>query len=337
MRVWIDIKNSHEPLFFKSIMNGVPDHDYHFTCRDYAEITSLLDKYHIPYDLVGHRPEGHIFKRGAGFIDRLLKLMIRVPKYDVSLNHCSSWSIYNSWLRGRPSIVLNDNDINPKAFSKKFMNMISYVISPIFIDKNYYIQQGLKANQVYQYDGFKEDIYIADYNPDNSFCSDLPFDDFVTIRAENSQALYYGRNKVSIVPELVKKFNAEGIGVIFLPRYKKDREILEESNGVYIPNQGMNGLDLCYYSRAVLTGAGTFAREAGSMGRCAVSFFGGEKLLSVDKEMIRRKWVFHSRDSDEIINHVKYCDKKPINLGRSKKVKNEVIRIIKTIFDDKIK
>ena len=45
MKIWIDIKNSHEPLFFKSVNSNFPDFQYYFTCRDFAEITDLLENY----------------------------------------------------------------------------------------------------------------------------------------------------------------------------------------------------------------------------------------------------------------------------------------------------
>ena len=47
------------------------------------------------------------------------------------------------------------------------------------------------------------------------------------------------------------------------------------------PEEPLNGLDVCYYSKSVLTGAGTFAREA-AFGYLAVSF-SRRKTLTVDK------------------------------------------------------
>ena len=41
---------------------------------------------------------------------------------------------------------------------------------------------------------------------------------------------------------------------------------------IFVPEGPLNGLDVCY-SDAVLTGAGTFAREAAILGTPAISFF----------------------------------------------------------------
>tara|TARA_Y100000590_G_scaffold460801_1_gene620995 strand:+ start:91 stop:744 length:654 start_codon:yes stop_codon:yes gene_type:complete len=215
--------------------------------------------------------------------------------------------------------------------------MITYLLTPKFISEDYYVKQGLDPTRIFQYDGFKENIYIADYVPDSDFNSQIPFDDYVTIRAENTQALYYGNNIKTIVPELITKFNTEGIGVVFLPRYASDKELANNQNGVFIPKKGLNGLDLCYHSRAVLTGAGTFSREAAIIGSCAVSFFGGQKLLSVDKEMIKRKWVFHSRSPDSIIDHVKNHQKKEFDNTKSKLVKSQIKKIMSKIMEIEFK
>jgi len=333
MKFWIDIKNSHEPLFFQSIKNSLPDFEYYFTCRDFAEITDLLENYKINFKVIGHRPEGSLLNRRLGFLDRTLKLLINVPNFDISLNHWSIWSIIISWLKSKPSIVFNDNDINPINFSSIFTGMITYLLTPKYISKEYYIKQGLDSSKIFQYDGFKENIYIADYTPDADFKSQIPFDDYVTIRAENTQALYYGNDKKTIVPDLISQFNKEGLGVVFLPRYKSDKELVNDQTGVYVPEKGLNGLDLCYHSRAVLTGAGTFSREAAIIGSCAVSFFGGENLLSVDKEMIKRKWVYHSRVPEDILNHVRKYKKKKFDVSKSKLVKSQIHNMILKILE----
>ena len=52
LTIWIDIKNSHEPLLFKSLMKDLP-YKFYITARDYAEVTALLDKYGMQYKKVG--------------------------------------------------------------------------------------------------------------------------------------------------------------------------------------------------------------------------------------------------------------------------------------------
>ena len=82
----------------------------------------------------------------------------------------------------------------------------------------------------------------------------------------------------------------------------------------------------------MLTGAGTFAREAALLGTPAVSFFPGKVFLTVDKIMQERGWEFKSRDINKIYEYVKDAKKRSDQVNKSKKVKDEVINIIKQII-----
>ena len=183
----------------------------------------------------------------------------------------------------------------------------------------------IKDSAIHLFNGFKEDIYIADYQPDPNFLNQLPFKEFITIRPENLKASYVPINSRTIVPELFKVFKDENI--LFLPRYIEERQYAVGSPNVFMPDSPLNGLDVCYYSKAILTGAGTFAREAALMGTPAVSFFPGKKFLNVDVIMQERGWEFKSRDPKAIYEYVIGSQKRKINNNSQ-----IVLREIETIF-----
>jgi predicted glycosyltransferase len=73
------------------------------------------------------------------------------------------------------------------------------------------------------------------------------------------------------------------------------------------------------------------AREAACMGKTSVSFFPGDGLLSVDRELIGSGKMFHSRDPKAIFQHVMssmdgHCG---ADLSRSRRVRTDVIRLIR--------
>jgi len=331
MRIWIDIKNVHEPLFFKSIITNFKGHEFYLTCRKFAEIVDLLKKYRIKAHIIGGRPEGSMIKRIIGFYSRIIKLFLNVPKFDVSLNHMSVWAVYTSKLRCKKNITLGDNEIN-HIVNKRMFKHVDYLITPKVILKEILINDNMKSEGIYQYNGYKEDIYIADYEPDPKFLQNLPFEEFVTVRPESIQATYVPNGVVSIVPELLKEFSKEKINVLFLPRYKSDIYYADGFSNVYIPPKPLNGLDICYYSRVVLTGAGTFAREAACIGIPAVSFFPGTQLLAVDQKMIEDGWVFYSKNPQKIVEYVLESKKRDFDLSRSKKVQREFFYTINEIL-----
>ncbi len=329
-RIWIDIKNSHEPLLFKSIMAAMP-YKFKITARNYAEIVKLLEKYHYDAEIVGgHGGKRKLSKAIAIFL-RDLELVIRTGGFDFALSHGSPYSIHVGWLKRKITISISDNDFLTIS-TKISVPFLDHLIIPTCMQST--IFQKMNQNmKIHKFDGFKEDIYIADYTPDLKFLETLPFKDFVTVRPEALKAEYVPKNARSIVPELLRNLEKNGYNILYLPRYPEDKAYAEGIKSIYIPPEPLNGLDIAYHSKAVLTGSGTLGREAACIGVPAVSFYPGEKLLSVDTEMINRGWLFHSRDPEEIVNYIMFSRRRETDLSRSKKVKQEVINIIEEIIE----
>jgi predicted glycosyltransferase len=187
----------------------------------------------------------------------------------------------------------------------------------------------VKREKISSFDGYKEDVYIADYLPDPHFKEKLPFDRYVVLRPE-ALASFYVQESKTLVPSILKNLKNAGINVVYLPRDKGDAKYAAGLDA-YIPEKALNGLDLCYHSMGVLTGSGTMAREAACMGKTAISFFPGKTLLSVDEKLIEEGKMIHTRDPKAIVEHV-ISNIKPtqcIKLERCRNVKENVIRIIK--------
>ncbi len=71
------------------------------------------------------------------------------------------------------------------------------------------------------------------------------------------------------------------------------------------------------------------------MKKMAISFFPNDQLLTVDKELINKKLLFHSHDPDEIVSYVLSNMKKisEINYAQKRKIKNELIYRLKEIIE----
>jgi len=328
--IWIDIKNSHEPAFFKPILTRFKKHEFMITSRKYAEIQKLLEQSQIKNETVGRHYGGNIIKKMGGLVIRDLLLSLKAPVFDASLSHGSINAIHVATIKNKPAISFYDNE-NAAIGNKISFRFVDYLMTPKALPTSCLIEQGAKEDCIIQYNGFKEDIYEADFDPDPDFLEYLPFNDFITIRPEALQAAYV-KGKKSIVPDLLKKFAKQNINILYLPRYKTDRNYAKGLD-VFIPNGPLKGLDVCHYSKAVLTGSGTFAREAACMGTPAVSFY-PEDLLAVDQKLVDDNWMIHSRDPDEILEYVLSNKKRSPDLSRSKRVQNEVFKILGSILDE---
>ena len=323
------INNSHEPNFFKPFLNFFSKQDYeqHIVAHNYIEVPKLVEKMGWPYKVLGKHYGGKKIDKFLGLLKNNYSYFKDVPYFDISITHGNPPIIHTSKIRSKLSITFTDNEINHLGHYTYFP-FVDYLITPKSIPKKILVSQGAKESKILQYDGLKEDIYIADYEPNPNFLNSLPFEDFVTLRPEALKNIYISKSEKSIVPILLKLLNRKRINVLYLPRYDTDKAWSQGYDNVFTPKEPINGLDACYYSKAVLTGAGTFAREAACMGTPAVSFFPGKKLLAVDMTLISKSNMVHSRDPMFIIDYLIKSKRQNVGTSRAKSVKNEVLELV---------
>lgn len=332
MKIWIDITNTPHVNTLMPIIRHLEKqgHELVYTARDFSETLPLLAKHGI-YPIVYGKYKGKSrIKKVLGLFQRMWMLLFKLPKFDLAFSLGGNYTSAIAWLRGKKSIVFSDNDISFKFFS---FAMGSYFIFPFYfkyqkIQKKY----RLKDSQIRTFQGFKEDIYIADFQPDTEFLNQLPFREFITIRPENLKASYVPKDSTTIVPELFEVFKDENI--LFLPRYEEEKKMAEGYSNIWYPDHPLSGLDVCYYTKAMLTGAGTFAREAALLGVPAVSFFPSEVFLTVDEVMQEMGIEFKSRNAQDIKNYVATATKTPASTERSKTVLAEVLAIMDGIIKE---
>lgn len=330
--IWFDFSNPPHVNLFLPVLKHFENKGMKVfsTAREFVETTGLLDKYKIEYRTFGSHGGKNRFLKSYNLLKRNYLLYRHIPDFRFSIS--SSFEAPEiSWIKRRPAIIFDDNEIAPNWLYAKF---VRFVIAPSIIDIADWERSGINRKKVIPYNGFKEDIYVADYEPDREFLNNLPFKSFVTVRPENLFAAYVPKNSKSIVPELVEALTLEGYNILYLPRYEIDRKYVSQSSNIYIPDKPLNGLDVCFYSDAVLTGAGTFSREAAILGTPAVSFFAGDQLLTVDRKMVNDGMAFHSRSVQELLSFIGKNPKieKNLDLRRSKKVQTEVFNILDNII-----
>ncbi|MBO7617597.1 MAG: DUF354 domain-containing protein [Bacteroidales bacterium] len=331
MKIWLDITNTpHVNVLMPIIRHLEKDHELIFTARDFSETLPLLKKNGVTPIVYGNYKGKSRVKKMMGLLCRMWTMLFKLPKFDLALSLGGNYTSAIAFLRRKKSIVFSDNDISFKFFS---FAMGSYFIFPYYfkyqkVQKKYHI----KDAQIKTFNGFKEDIYIAEFEPDPVFLDQLPFRDFITIRPENLKASYVPKDSTTIVPQLFEVFKDKSI--LFLPRYEEEKKYAEGYANVWYPNGPLSGLDVCYYTQAMLTGAGTFAREAALLGVPAVSFFPSPVFLSVDEAMQELGIEFKSRDPLAIRQYVDTAARQEASTERSKTVQKEVFAIIDGIIEE---
>jgi predicted glycosyltransferase len=304
------------------------EHEIIITARDYSETLPMLEAQGINPIVWGEYKGKNRLRKALRILKRMYKLYRQIPRFDISLSLGGNYTATVSWLRRKPSIVFSDNDI---SFKGPALSFGTYFIFPAHFDtSSLRSKYRLRPDRINTFEGFKEDIYISGYSPDPDFLKKIPFTDFITIRPEDLKASYVSSNSKTIIPILFKIFQDENI--LFLPRYIEEKDYAQGYSNIFIPDKPLAGLDVCYYTKAMLTGGGTFAREAALLGTPAVSFFPGKTFLTVDSIMQEKGWEFKSRNAIEIYNYVKKSGKNKSGIERSKLILAEVLSIIDKIF-----
>jgi len=334
--VWIDIINPSQVLFFHSLIPSLDQSNVTLTFRQRGETTQLADSLGMKGKLIGQDHKGPLNK-GIDEIVRMVGLSFLAPRFDYSISFENVMPIFASRTRSSKSIILCDNDLKLSIHESKLQQiessikgMSDYLIAPRSCRAKF--ESAYAKKEVLFFDGFKEDVYISSHNFDKDFLSQLPFKEYVVVRPEALNSLYV-KKKYSMTRDIVSKLLENGENVVYLPRDAGDKELVQDLK-VYMPEKALNGIDLCYNSKCVLTGSGTMAREAACMGKKSVSYFPGNDLLSVDQELIDNKKMMHSRDASEIVEYVCHGNghSGEFEMERMQKTKVQIINTLKQIM-----
>ncbi len=326
MRLWFDFHNPPDVNVLTPILEQFRDQECFVTTRRFSDLERLLDARGIAYRVVGGHQGASMLAKSAETGIRTLRLAGTLPKFDAAIASLALPCVAAARMRGRPAIGFLDGDIITSNL-RTSAPFVSRLFIPRAYDGRVLDRLGLVTRAV-RYSGYKEQIAAAAYEPDPSFLDRLPFREYVLVRAEALQAEYVPRGSTTIVPELLKRFEDLGVSVVYLPRYPHDRGYAEGRSNVYVPDAPVNGLDACYHAKAVLTGSGTLAREAGVLGVPAASFYPGPTLLSVDQEMISKGWYIHSRDPNELVRHALTAHRRPFNREECRRVLTDVVKAL---------
>ncbi len=292
--IWIDIDNTPHVLFFAPIIKDLERKGYNIlvTARNYGGINSLLRQNDIKFINIGS-------DNGKKTISKIFKLMLRIfnlystikkhENISVSISHGSRAHIGASWLLRIPSITSYDYEYSSKLFVHQ---LASIVIVPVLLTDNYFRENKIPLKNIRKYNGYKEQVYLADFTPDSSLLQNLGIDNnkvIVLVRPPAFSSHYFTAQSgrlFNILLETLK--NQNNIHTIFSPRNNVQRKRLKEMttgfSQITILEDEVDGLNLIWNSDLVFSGGGTMNREAALLGVPVFSIFGG-KLGVLDKKL----------------------------------------------------
>lgn len=336
MRLWIDLANSPHVPFFRALANRfiAEGHTIETTAREFAETVPLAHAAGFEAQVVGVHGGRQISKKAGTVMSRAWALAswARTRNFDLAISHNSYSQIIAARALRLKTVTLMDYEYQPA--NHLAFRLTSRIIVPGSFPAKRLRRYGAGVGRVRRYHGTKEDVYLADFEPDPSFGARLselginPDNVLVLVRPPAHDALYHRFQNALFDEALARLLANERAQVVLLPRNEAQRAAYANraSERMLVPVAPLDGANLINASDIVISAGGTINREAAALGVPAFSIYAGQ-WASVDQELIkegRLQRISTAADLQKL--EVK---KKPTPIPRrSVAVIDEVVRLI---------
>ncbi len=299
MRIWIDLSNSPHVPFFKELAAEFErrGHTIAWTARDYAQTVELARNAGIDAPVFGSHGGGNVFAKAAKFASRIASLTkwARNQKIDLVVVHNSQEPLIVARLLGIESVNLMDYEHHPG-------NHLSFrsakrLVVPASFPSDALIKFGAREGKVKRFNGLKEDVYLAGFEPDQTFPQKLRElnvnleDILVVVRPHAPEALYNRGFENDLLDLVLDRCAAiDGVKIILLPRKDYQGATLRTRHpqpNIIIPTEALDGANLLAAADLVISGGGTMNREAAALGVPTATIFTG-KPAAIDEYLIKQ-------------------------------------------------
>jgi predicted glycosyltransferase len=291
-RVWIDLTNSPHVLFFRPILRRLDQAGTEsvVTARDYAQTLGLLELYGIPHTVVGRHGGARVAGKMTGLARRSLALTRfgRATKgIRQAVSHGSNDLAVASRLLRLHNTVLHDYE-GATAMHRINFRLADKVMMPAIIPLPTLRSLGLDEARYRPYAGIKEQVSLADFDPDLGVIAELGLDEarpVAVLRPPATMSLYHRGIENRLFDDVLEYLQATDAQVVLLPRTPQQAREFTGAKAVTIPARPVDGPSLVYAADLVVSAGGTMNREAALIGTPTWTTFAGH-LGTVDRMLI---------------------------------------------------
>jgi uncharacterized protein len=336
MRIWIDLANSPHVPFFRALATEFTGrgHELTVTARDFAETVELAERAGFQAAVIGGHGGQKLSGKAGNLMQRGLALARwgRGRKFDLAVSHNS----YSQILAGRAlslkTVTLMDYEHQPA--NHLAFRLASRIVVPRAFPEAALARFGASAVKVRRYGGIKEDVYLADFQPDPLFEKQLSElgvgtdEILITVRPAATEALYH-RFENELFDQLLKRIaETAGTKIILLPRSQAQRNhfLGMRLGNLIVPQHALDGANLIARSDLIVSAGGTMNREAAALGVPAASIYLGE-WAAIDEQLVSERRLLRLRTADDIAA-LPICTKPPTAPRRAIDVLAEVADLI---------
>src|SRR5213596_2949888 len=179
------------------------------TARDYAQTLQLLELHGLEATVLGRHGGRSRLGKARALTSRLtaLRRWAKGRDFDVALAHGSHELTLTARRLGIPSTTTFDyewawlqHQLGCRAATR--------VVVPDAIPADRLARYGAEPPKLLQYEGLKEEYYLADFEPDPAVLGELGFDParvIAVVRTAPSYALYLGGSENELLPRVLRR------------------------------------------------------------------------------------------------------------------------------------
>ena len=336
MRLWIDLANSPHVPFFKALVNRFTSlgHEIEITAREFAETIPLARDAGFDAHVVGVHGGRAVSAKAGTLMSRAWALggWARTRKFDLAISHNSYSQILAARALGIKTVTLMDYEYQPA--NHLAFRLTSRIIVPTSFPAKRLRRYGASIEKVSRYHGTKEDVYLADFQPDPTFVARLcelgtnADNVLVLMRPPAHDALYHRFQNPIFDEMLAMLLTNENVRVILLPRNDAQRALYstKANRCLIVPAAPLDGANLIAASDLVISAGGTINREAAALGVPTISIYAG-KWAAVDEELVKEGRLRRISSATEL-KDLAIVKKEIAKPRRSVDVIDEVVRLI---------
>ena len=307
--IWIDLSTAPDPLFFRPLIPRLAErgHEVWITARDYGETAAVAEQAGLSFELVGRHGGASLTGKTRAIFGRARHLGARAARRrpDAAL----SFNSYAQALAARrcaiPLVTVTDYEHQPA--NHLAFRLAHRIIVPEGFDPVMLRRQGAAPEKVVVFRGLKEDVTLADFQPDPHFGRRLqeigvaPDAILVTMRPPATSSAYHRFANDFFYDVLADVAARPRVAVIVLPRYDEQADHVRglALPSVIIPERLLDGLNLVAWSDAVISAGGSMNREAVALGTPAYTVFAG-RMAGVDKRLMAAGLLMHVRGPEDV-------------------------------------
>ncbi|MEO3993247.1 MAG: DUF354 domain-containing protein [Desulfurococcaceae archaeon TW002] len=341
-RVWIDVLTSKQATLFGLLARELRErgHDVLVTCRDYEYTVGALRRFGLDPVVVGRYVIGDSYDKVLGDADRIFGLAVYVERFkpDLLIAYPNPPAARLAFGTGIKYVAITDS---PHAYvpSRLSLPLADIVIASNCIPEEDIRKYMLRDSRLVRYEGVDEVSWLIRSSPDLSYVRSLGLElgKYLVLRPHEHHATYYkGIGTVFDLMKLVSSVLSNDLKLVFLPRYPEHEELINKlphslKSKVVVIRGSYDGVSLTFYSRAVVSGGSTLAREAALLNTLGITYYPG--FLHVN-ECVRAKNypLFKVSTAEEALELISKTELKEKDLKTTlEKIKNDFKDLIEVV------